>query len=58
MIQLPRFNLKEERRELVKLMCIPFRRRPDYLLTKANFTRFVNRLEDRNVLDCLAAMKG
>ena len=58
MIQLPTFELKEERHELVKLMCDPFRSRPDYLRTMANFTRFVSRMGNKNVLDCLAAMKG
>ncbi len=58
MVQLPNLELKAERRELVKLMCVPFRQHPRYQKTKADFTQFVNRLGNRNVLDCLSAIKG
>ena len=51
MIQLPTFELKEERQTLVKLMCAPFKRHPDYQLTKAGFMHFVSRMDNRNVLD-------
>ena len=58
MIQLPNLELKPERHELVKLMCAPFRQHPDYQKTKVEFNQFVNRMGNRNVLNCLAAMRG
>ena len=58
MVQLLNLELKAERRELVKLMCVPSRRDAGYEETKANFTQFVKRMGNRNVLDCLAAIKG
>ena len=57
MIQLPNLELKPERHELVKLMSTPFEREPGYLKTKAEFTQFVNRMGNRNVLDCLAVIR-
>ena len=57
MTQQTKLELKAERHELIKLMCVPFRRQPDFQQTKANFTRFINRMGNQNVLDCLAAMK-
>jgi len=57
MIQLPNLELKPERHELVKLMSAPFQREPGYLKTKAEFTQFVNRMGNRNVLDCLAVIR-
>ena len=57
MIDLPTLELKKERHELVKWMCAPFRRQPAYQKTKADFTEFVNRMGNRNVLDCLAVIK-
>ena len=57
MIQLPNLELKPERDELVKLMSAHFKRTPGYLKTKAEFTQFVNRMGNRNVLDCLAVIR-
>ena len=57
MIQLPNLELKPERDELVKLMSAHFKRTPGYFKTKAEFTQFVNRMGNRNVLDCLAVIR-
>lgn len=57
MIDLPKFELKAERHELVKWMCAPFHRQLGYQKTKADFTQFVNRMGNRSVLDCLAVIK-
>ena len=57
MVQLPRLELKAERDELIRLICKPFNRDPDFLRTKESMTAFVNRMGNRNVLDCLAVMK-
>ena len=56
--QLPNLELTAERQGLVNLMCAPFRQDPGYQTTKANFTVFVKRMGNRNVLDCLVAIKG
>jgi len=58
MVQLPRLELKAERDELIRLICMPFNRDPDFLRTKDSMTAFVYRMGNRNVLDCLAVMKG
>ena len=57
MVELPRLELKAERNELIRLICKPFNRDPDFLRTKDSMTAFVNRMGNRNVLDCLAVMK-
>ena len=57
MIQLPNLELKPERDELVILMSAPFKQKPGYLKTKAEFTQFVKRMGNRNVLDCLAVIR-
>ena len=58
MLQLPRLELKAERDELIRLMCRPFKREPDFLRIKDSTASFVYRMGNRNVLDCLAVMKG
>ena len=58
MVELPRLELKAERDELIRLICKPFNRDPDFLRTKDSMTAFVNQMANRNVLDCLAVMKG
>ena len=42
MVELPRLELKAERAELIRLICKPFNRDPDFLRTKDSMTAFVN----------------
>lgn len=57
-VQQPKLELKAEREELIQLICRPFNRDPDFVRTKGSMTAFVYRMGNRNVLDCLAVMKG
>ena len=57
MIQLPNLELKAERRELIELMCVPFQRAAGYEHTKVAFTRFVQTMGNRSVMDCLSVMR-
>ena len=58
MVELPRIELKKERDELIKFWCRSCYRRPDYYQMKASFTRFVYKMGNQNVLDCLAVVQG
>ena len=58
MVELPLIELQEERQELTGFMTRAFRQDPDFTRTREAVTSLVNRMGTRNVLDCLAVIKG
>ncbi len=58
MPELPVFAMKKERRELVKLMSIPFKSESNYCQTKVSFVKFVSEMAPLDLLHSLSMLRG
>ncbi len=58
MPELPVFEMKKERSELVELMSIPFKCEPNYCQTKMSFSRFVSEMAVPTLLHLLSMIRG
>ena len=58
MPELPVFAMRKERRELIKLMSIPFKYETNYFQTKLSFEKFVSEMAASTLLRSLSMIRG